>query len=280
MTIKKLAELSGFSIGTVSKAFSGSREISEDTRQKIFEIAKLNNCYENLNTRKFPKKIIGIIVSDISGYSSVLNQLESCIRASGAVPVIMTGSKSKKAEAELVDISIRYKKTDGVIIVNPNGSYSHDCVIPLSIEQENAPSLADAIALLKRGGHSRISFIATSKGSYSSGMFKKLLAENGIRSGGNYYAESDSDSELSGYETMGHLFEMSTIPTAIISESDAMAKGAEKYIVSRGLKVPKDISVIGLESFNQSEDTGKQCRKAVSQLIANIEAYNKRDSKK
>ena len=42
MNIKKLAEITGVSAGTVSKAFSGSKEISEITREKIFAAAKEN----------------------------------------------------------------------------------------------------------------------------------------------------------------------------------------------------------------------------------------------
>ena len=37
MTLKKLAEITGTTVGTVSKAFSEKPEISEETKKKIFD---------------------------------------------------------------------------------------------------------------------------------------------------------------------------------------------------------------------------------------------------
>ena len=44
MTMRELAREAGVSVGTVSKAFRQSDEISEQTRIRIFEIAKENGC--------------------------------------------------------------------------------------------------------------------------------------------------------------------------------------------------------------------------------------------
>ena len=43
---KKLALLAGVSVSTVSKAFSGSHEISEETRDSIFALAKRYGCFD------------------------------------------------------------------------------------------------------------------------------------------------------------------------------------------------------------------------------------------
>ena len=48
MNMTKIAKLAGCSLSTVSKAFRNSPEISEETRNKIFEIAKQNNCFDNI----------------------------------------------------------------------------------------------------------------------------------------------------------------------------------------------------------------------------------------
>ena len=45
MTMEELAIEAGVSLSAVSKAFSGSREVNEETRQRIFDIAKKNGCY-------------------------------------------------------------------------------------------------------------------------------------------------------------------------------------------------------------------------------------------
>ena len=44
---KKLALLAGVSVSTVSKAFSGSHEISEETRDSIFALASVTAALTN-----------------------------------------------------------------------------------------------------------------------------------------------------------------------------------------------------------------------------------------
>jgi hypothetical protein len=46
INLEKLAQLANVSIGTVSKAFSGSKEISEKTKNRIFTLAKKHDCFE------------------------------------------------------------------------------------------------------------------------------------------------------------------------------------------------------------------------------------------
>ena len=269
MTLKELAELSGFSIGTISKAFSGSNEISEKTRTKIFEIAKSSNCFDSLNTRSYPGKIIGVIVPNYNEYADFINCIDKTIKFGKAIPMFMFGNTSKKAETELVDICIRYKKTDGVIVVNPLVTYTAETIVGINVETRDTSSLSEAIALLKQNGHIRISYIGTSSGKYNSSAFKTALAENAIHSGGNYFAESDNNSEVSGYETMEYLFGMPFLPTAVITESDSMSIGAEKYITKRGMKIPRDISVVSLESVTKNNNLSTICKNTVNQLLSN-----------
>ena len=47
MTIRKLAEITGYSISTVSKAFSNKKDVSEIAKREIIEKAKELGCYEN-----------------------------------------------------------------------------------------------------------------------------------------------------------------------------------------------------------------------------------------
>ena len=278
MTIKELAVLCDVSAGTISKAFSGSYEISEDTRQKIFDIAKQNGCFDSLKVRKFSKKTVGVILPDISRYASTCEKLCDFIYSKGAVPLVLT--KDRLSEVTLLGMCVKYKKADGVIIINPSTEHGGDRIVSLNISDGSSHSLSDAIKLLKSGGHTRISLICSSSGKYSSVKFRNILEENGIRSGSNYFAESDGNTELSGYETMEYLFGMPTIPTAVIAETDALARGAEKYIMKRGMKVPKDISVIGLESFSKNADLDAICKTAVRDILKKITTADKKRNKR
>ena len=218
----------------------------------------------------------GIYILDLRKTSDLLDAAYEAVREYAAKHGADVVVISARIEAELVDLCIRFKRTDGVIIVNPLSDYTGDRIVSMNISPHSSPDLSDAIKLLKNGGHTRISFIGSTSGSFNSVLFKNILADNGIRSGNNYYAESDVSSELGGYETMEYLFGMPSIPTAVIAETDTMAMGAEKYILKRGLKVPKDISVIGLESSSFSENSILECKSAVTGIFKKMKAYYKR----
>ncbi len=57
-TLKDIARLSGFSVGTVDRALHGRREINPQTRQKILEVARAlgyqTNCVASVLSRKKP----------------------------------------------------------------------------------------------------------------------------------------------------------------------------------------------------------------------------------
>ena len=46
MTLTKIAQLAHVSVSTASKAFSMSNDVNEQTREKIFAIAKENGCFK------------------------------------------------------------------------------------------------------------------------------------------------------------------------------------------------------------------------------------------
>ncbi len=81
ITLKQIARELDVSISTVSKALSGSKEISEDTTQKIQAFAKLYNYKPNniaLSLKNRKTKTIGILIPEIVHhfFSTVIRGIE------------------------------------------------------------------------------------------------------------------------------------------------------------------------------------------------------------
>ena len=78
LTLEKLAKIAGVSLGTVSKAFSESDEISKETKEKIFAIAKEYNCFDKYYKAKKARKVVAVICPELKGdyYNSIVSRIE------------------------------------------------------------------------------------------------------------------------------------------------------------------------------------------------------------
>ena len=70
MTMRELAKLANVSVSTVSKAFHDAEDISEETRNLVFETAKQYGCFGKFYKVKFPKQVIAFICPELgSGFT-------------------------------------------------------------------------------------------------------------------------------------------------------------------------------------------------------------------
>ena len=79
--------------------------------------------------------------------------------------------------------------------------------------------------------------------------FQAALAEFGLIAQSDYIRQGDSSFE-SGYQGALALLDLPEPPTAIFAGNDWMALGAIEAIASRGLSVPADLSVVGVDDIS------------------------------
>jgi LacI family transcriptional regulator len=84
--------------------------------------------------------------------------------------------------------------------------------------------------------------------------FEFALAEVGLTAPPEYIRQGDSSFE-SGYRCTLELLDLPEPPTAIFAGNDWMALGAIEAIVSRGLSVPHDLAVVGVDDISQAAHT-------------------------
>ena len=83
-TLKQLASILGVSISTISKALNGSQEISEKTKRRIIEIAKMYNYRPNkiaLGLKSGRANTIAVVIPSLqnSFFARALYGIESVI---------------------------------------------------------------------------------------------------------------------------------------------------------------------------------------------------------
>lgn len=133
MTLSKLAKLANVSVSTVSKAFSGSKEVSSDTRELVFRIAKENNCFDKFYKNIYDKTVIAVICPEFRSryYGNYISLLETEISKRGSTMLVGCTDFDINKENELLEYYTTYAKVDGIIMVSQQSEGISSYSIPI-----------------------------------------------------------------------------------------------------------------------------------------------------
>lgn len=270
-----VAAAAGVSQQTVSRVLHNSPAVSAATSQKVRDTIAALAYRPNLAARALATgstRVIGALVSSttLSGPSGALLGIEQTARADGYW-ISMAGLRSNTA-AEVTEVISHFinQGVDGVIAVAqtqmavdatltavgtmptvlvtsgrvPDGHFT------LDIDQAGAAR--QVMGLLRQLGHSAIAHV--------SGPTGDLHAEarvEGWRSSLPAKAEAivyEGDwSSASGYRAGQALLARRPRPSAIFAANDHMAFGVLRALNEAGLRVPRDLSVVGFDNIQGSD---------------------------
>ena len=105
MTLTKLAKIANVSVSTASKAFSGSDEVNNETKEMIFEVAREYGCFKKFYNAKYPKLMIAVIAPEFKSayYSRYLTLLQENLEGRNCELCVSTTDFSVEREEELVE---------------------------------------------------------------------------------------------------------------------------------------------------------------------------------
>ena len=297
MTIDKLAKLANVAQSTVSKAFSGSPEISEKTRERIFQIAKEHGCFDKYNKKKFKKRVIAVICPEIESehYSSLVKHLMKHTEERDAIMALSITGFDPEKENELYTYYSCYCRIDGIIVMDPCRKYSNDAMLPTVYissdgshkEADNLhfsleKAMYDILLTLKKLGHTHIGFAGEPLTPSEQEHFQNAAAALSIPVSPSQIKLSQKRFEEAGRDTVRQWISEGCLPTAIIAAYDYIAIGVMKELSQNGYSVPEDVSVVGINDITLAEflDTPlssvsypkeELCREAVSLIFKKID---------
>jgi len=118
-----------------------------------------------------------------------------------------------------------------------------------SANSENFKCVYRAVSYLLDLGHRNIAFIlGTLSSKYSVERFnayKAAFHDRGVAYNPDYVVESDF-SKTDGFRLMGRLLDLPAPPSCVICINDTVTPGVLQQINHRGLKIPRDISVVAI----------------------------------
>lgn len=276
ITIKDIAMMAGVSYATVSRALSGSPEVSESTRERILALCQHVGYTPNVIARSMIKKntfSIGMILPDISNpfFSEIALYAEECANANGYNIFICNSHRDPEKEQNYFQL-LASRQVDGIIFHPSSASYAQREYInrmPTVILGDNLGAVAQNIVHFdnRKGaylgtrhlielGHRDIALLAIKRNSISHNIrlegFLSAIQEAGV-----HYRVLDSPYSNSsiehGYEIAKKFFmEEKKLPTAVFAITDTMALGVIKAADEVGIRIPDDISLIGYDNITYS----------------------------
>jgi LacI family transcriptional regulator len=120
-TIKKVADLAGVSVGTVSHVLTGSAQVSESLRLKVQAAIRDLDYHPNHVARSLKTsrtKTLGIIVPDLTipFFPQVIRGAESAARERGYSLLAVNSTESGDRQKELLSL-LRSQRVEGILLI-------------------------------------------------------------------------------------------------------------------------------------------------------------------
>ncbi len=273
VTIKDISRYSGVSTSTVSRVLTKNPKVSEEALRKVQEAIDALGYIPNSAARSLVNKkrgMIGLIVPELENpyYTEIIHGVEEAASAKGfgtALSCHMDSAVDKQSIFKLLELGV-----DGIIHAGPlqndqlidylrmqkvpyvllgrklKGS---DCSYVICNDFQSA---YQATRYLLDLGHRQIGFLFGKKNSYSSIQkyhgYLAALKDAGVPAK-EALIRTGSLSYRGGYEAAEDLAEGQTEFTAVLSGNDMMAIGARDAFLKRGLSIPEDISLMGIDDI-------------------------------
>jgi len=277
VTIEDVAERSGVSVATVSRAIRGLPNVSPATRERVMAaVAELRYRADpnasRLATGRTATIGLGVTAIPIWYTGQVISGVEAVLAAEGYDLSLFLIADEEVRHRILGDPSDLSKRVDGLILLDllpepceqsalienrlPWVMVGAECSIAPSIFIDNVQGARRATEHLVELGHTRIGLISGGPASFPTSApsdrkrgFLAALHGHGLDLN-PLHEQTGNFSAVGGYEAMEAMFTLDELPSAIFAMSDEMAMGAMRAIADRGMSVPGDISVVGFDDHD------------------------------
>ena len=262
MTLKKLSEITGYSISTLSKVFSDSKEISKDTKKEVIKLAKELGVYEKYCKTPHKNKVIAVLTPELSSafYNEIVTKIKGYCQKQNATVSVSVYNFSVKEEQDLITFYTTQNKVDGIIIITGNTRAKKYSSVPMvyfdgtakndyadTVKVDFSIGILETVQELKNNGHERIAFIGEVLTPTKQELFKQAMNKVGLPSCDVIIRKERF--EQAGYLGAQELYEKGNLPTAIFCAYDYIALGVIDFLSTVGLKVPEDVSVVGMDDI-------------------------------
>lgn len=272
--IKEIAERTGVSIATVSRAINNKGSVKDETRRRIIQIAEELNYKPHPFARGLSRKqtdTIGVILPELNDefFMDIIHGIDEEAHRNNRY-LMVSSSHSERNDMETIIEFMSSGRVDGVILMAPsmqkniydiigkskrpvvllNCAPETNGIVSFSVDNFRGAYLMtehlighdyQRIGMIK-GPERNIEAIERYLG------FKKALDEHNIAYNSDFVIAGDFSSRT-GYYGFLRLMSQSNKPEAIFMTNDMMALGAYEAAHSSHIRIPEDIAIVGFDDI-------------------------------
>ena len=279
MTIKDIAKLSGYSVGTVSRVLNDSSNVSKEARRAITAVVDQYHFNRNTNARYLKQQAASGIAIIVKGahnmlFAGIMERLQNRIKEHGFAGmvyyideednevrhawkiilerhprgILFLGSDLKNFRSGFAGLTIPC-----VLVTNSAAALGFENLS--SVTTDDASAAQFAVEHLIELGHRRIGILGGKADLSGTARIRldgcmRALQKHGLSFEPHLQYIESRFSLDGGYHGMKTLLEQLPGLSAVFAMSDVMAVGALRAVCDSGLQVPDDISVIGFDGID------------------------------
>jgi LacI family repressor for deo operon, udp, cdd, tsx, nupC, and nupG len=274
--IADVAQLAGVSVATVSRTLARPEVVTEETRVRVLAAVRDTGYTPNVSARNLRVRktmVVLVAVPDIANpfFAEVLQGIDDTLSAAGYGLIIANLAGPPEKEARYVDL-VCAGQADGVLLLCGHVMRSpardlRDAHVPLvaaceSIPGESFPQVTidnvfaarEAVRHLIGLGHRSIAYLTGPKSNILEQQrlegYRQALRAADIAIDENLILPGDftfATGVAAGRALLARAPQAR--PTALFAANDEMAIGLIKTVHAAGLRVPRDLSVVGFDGI-------------------------------
>jgi LacI family transcriptional regulator/LacI family repressor for deo operon, udp, cdd, tsx, nupC, and nupG len=279
-SLQEVARRAKVSIATVSRVLNKSDKVVPETRATVEKALRDLGYRPSRVARRLRMKdgrahLVGLIIPDIQNpfYAEIARGVEDAAYAAEYALLLCNSDENSEKEQFYMDV-MRSESVDGIVL--PPFNETDEGVAALIktgmpvvcvdrslskvktdlVEVDSHRGAFEAVAHLIEKGHRSIGLIQGRAGVSTNRERRRgyldALAEAGIASRKELMREGDFRQE-SGRVLAGELLDLKKPPTALFALNNLMTVGALNAVHQRGLRIPRDVAVVGFDDLPWAE---------------------------
>jgi DNA-binding LacI/PurR family transcriptional regulator len=253
-TMREVAKRAGVSPATVSRVLNKTQYISTEMEQRVLAVVRQLNYYKNVHARRLAtgqSDLFGLVISEIANpfFPEIIRGFQAAAWDRG-LDVLLCNTEYNQVRTKSVIRKLIESDVRGVAIMTScNLGPAEKLVSNISIDYQRG--ISQAIEHLVELGHRRAAVIAGPQDNHTAVIIKEALVAGLQARKLNPFPVLDSNYRVdAGASSVRTILSEPEIPTVVFCGSDLIAMGAMSALEEAGVKIPEDVSVIGIDDIS------------------------------